>query len=414
MATKCLARPRVRAFGFCVEGALVGSSLGRTRHRVPSQLCTAYPPSDAARSIEKPLPCRYFATARYPEQSKASSSLGSLHIEKQLSEILTKAKSLTQSTTVPSEQSSQEALKSCERLAEALAGIEIDSDAESPNPTSNLLDLEDRRKRTDTQVRALTRAKRDRIADEASKAAYAIVTTPQVFITPPLLTIYVDTQALLNRPETIPPILEIYASKPLPRPDSSPIEYTDPNPNKASSAIPISIASTALDAAIDARNLPVCFDIVNTTVCAPAFRRNKLVRRALVPALGAAIAPAAAYSAASQWAAWQDTLDNEMARNVMFAGLLAYISFTATIGIVAVTTSNDQMDRVTWAGGTPLRERWLREDERAFVDRLAGAWGFQETWRRGEEEGPDWQKLREWAGLRGMVIDKTGLMEGME
>ena len=392
----------------------MGSSLGRTRRRVPSQLCTAYPPSNAARSITKPLPCRYFATAPYPEQSEASSSLGSPPIEKQLSEVLTKAKSLTQSNTVPSEQSSQEALKSCEGLAEALAGIEVDSDAGPPNPTLNLLDLEDRRKRTDTQVRALTRAKRDRIADGASKAAYAIVTTPQVFITPALLTIYVDTQALLNRPETIPPVLELYASKPLPRPGTSPIEYTDSNPNKASSAVPISIASTALAAAIDARNLPIAFDIVNTTVCAPAFRRNKLFRRALVPALGAAIAPAAAYSAASQWAAWQDTLDNEMARNVMFAGLLAYIGFTATIGIVAVTTSNDQMDRVTWAGGTPLRERWLREEERAFVDRLAGAWGFQESWRRGEEEGPDWQKLLEWAGLRGMVIDKTGLMEGME
>lgn len=331
-----------------------------------------------------------------------------------MSEVLSKARTLSRSATIPSEESTEEALQSCENLAGILADIEIDTNAESQNPTSSLLGLDQLRRRSESQTRNLTRAAHDRIAEEVSKAAYAVVTTPQVFITPPLLATYVATQTLLNRPEAIPPVFVLYASKPLPRPNTSPIEYTTSNRNKASSAVPISTASNALDAAIDAKNLPVCFDIINTTICAPAFRRNKLVRRALIPALGAVIAPAAAYSAAAQWAVWQDTMDNQMATNVMFAGLLAYVSFTATIGVVAVTTSNDQMDRVTWASGTPLRERWLREEERAMVDRLAGAWGFQESWRRGEEEGPDWQNLREWAGLRGMVLDKVGLMEGME
>ena len=255
---------------------------------------------------------------------------------------------------------------------------------------------------------------REQIADQVSKAAYDIITNPKVFITPLLLATYVDTQAKLNRPDTIPSVFSLYALKPTPRPNTSPIEYTASKPKRASSAVPTSTASRALDAAIDAKNLSICLDIINTTVCTPAFQKSKLVRRAFLPFLGVAIAPAAAYSAATQWAVWQDTMDSQLARNIMFAGLLAYISCTATIGVVAVATSNDQMSRVTWASGTPLRDRWLREEERAMVDRVAGAWGFHESWKRGEEEGPDWQKLREWAGLRGMVLDKAELMEGME
>ena len=103
-----------------------------------------------------------------------------------------------------------------------------------------------------------------------------------------------------------------------------------------------------------------------------------------------------------------------MARNMIFAGTLAYVGFTAMIGFVAITTSNDQMKRVTWATGLPLRERWLREEERALVDKLAIAWGFQDEFRRGEEEGQDWEALKEWAGLRGMIVDRVSLMEGME
>ncbi|KAI5301299.1 hypothetical protein KEM56_001835 [Ascosphaera pollenicola] len=72
------------------------------------------------------------------------------------------------------------------------------------------------------------------------------------------------------------------------------------------------------------------------------------------------------------------------------------------------------MNRVVWMPGTPLRERWLREKERAALDRIASAWGFKDVTRRGEEEGEDWEALREIIGLRGMVLDKTDLMDGME
>ena len=49
-----------------------------------------------------------------------------------------------------------------------------------------------------------------------------------------------------------------------------------------------------------------------------------------------------------------------------------------------------------------------------MVDQVAGAWGFQVINKRGEEEGGDWEALREWALMRGMVLDKPELMEGME
>ena len=414
MASKCIIRPRVRAFGFPVEGAQSSCPLNQFRRRAPCQACVAGPPSRFAGSIGSFTFRRHFANTGQQDVSKASSYLQSLPVEKQLSELLSKAKSLTQSTAVPSEESSKEALDSCKRLAATLVGVDIDPNADSHSPTSSLLDLEELRKRSGSPTRSLSRATRDKIAEEVSKVALDIISCPPVFITPSLLATYVDTQALLNRPEAVPPALLLYASKPFPRPGTNPIKYTASNPKKASSAIPISIASVALDAAIDAKNLPVCFDIINATVCAPAFLRNKLVRRALLPGIGAAMVPPAAYAAASQWAIWQDTMDNQLAMNVMFAGLLTYVGFTACIGVVAVATSNDQMDRVTWAIGTPLRERWLREEERAFVDRVAGAWGFQEPWKRGQEEGLDWQKLYEWAGLRAMVLDKVGLMEGME
>lgn len=84
------------------------------------------------------------------------------------------------------------------------------------------------------------------------------------------------------------------------------------------------------------------------------------------------------------------------------------------VGYVAVTTANDQMDRVTWASGVPLWERWVREEERAAIDSVAGAWGFQDVEKKGDEEGQDWEDLREYVGMKGMVLDKVALMEGME
>ena len=133
-----------------------------------------------------------------------------------------------------------------------------------------------------------------------------------------------------------------------------------------------------------------------------------------MPIGGLALAPLAAYSVASIFGAWQPMLDQQQATWMAFAGIMTYISAVSMTGYVAITTANDQMDRVTWAQGVPLWERWVREDERAAVDRVAGAWGFKSLEKRGEEEGVDWEDLREWVGRRGMVLDKVELMDGME
>ena len=249
---------------------------------------------------------------------------------------------------------------------------------------------------------------------ETTKLAHDILMHPGVFITLDHLDTYVSIQTLLGRPETLPEAFTLYAGKPIPRPNTPPTQYKTPNPNKTSSAIPASLADAALTAAIEKKDLSLALAIIDTTVCTPAFHRSKFIRKALPTLTGFALAPVAVWTLASQLSVYQESMDSAMATNVAFAGILAYVGFTATIGIVAVTTANDQMDRVTWATGMPLRERWLREEERAALDRVAGAWGFKEPRRRGEEEGGEWEELREFIGRRGMVLDRVELMEGME
>ncbi len=107
-------------------------------------------------------------------------------------------------------------------------------------------------------------------------------------------------------------------------------------------------------------------------------------------------------------------MSTSYATGIAFTGFLTYISTVSVLGYVVVTTANDQMDRVTWAKGVPLWERWVREEERAAWDRVAGKWGFADVERRGEEEGWEWEVLREEVGARGMVLDRAELMEGME
>jgi len=94
--------------------------------------------------------------------------------------------------------------------------------------------------------------------------------------------------------------------------------------------------------------------------------------------------------------------------------MLTYVGCVGSIGFIALTTANDQMERVTWAKGMPLRERWLREEERAAIDKVAMSFGFSESEKRGDEEGPEWEEFKEWCGVRGMVVDAVELMDGME
>lgn len=362
---------------------------------------------------------RSLATARMGSPSERRTPSPRM-AEQVLAEELKTAASVVKADAVPSEVAVQRALKICENLARSVVEP-IESPEKPPGlektPTSNLLSLDEQSRAQLVSFPTETLSRRpleDHTADSISSTAYSIVTDPKVFITPALLATYLYTQSALGRPESFPQIFDLYASKPIPQPGKMPIKYKDANSNRASSAVPLVLAHTALNAAIGAKDLPLCLSIIDTSVCTTAYRRNKILRRALLPFSGLALTPAAAYVLAAQLAHFQHSMDHQMATNMAFVGIVAYVGFTAMIGIVAIATANDQMDRITWAMGTPLRERWFREEERALVDRVAGAWGFQDEHKRGEEEGGEWEALREWALMRGMILDKPELMEGME
>lgn len=335
-------------------------------------------------------------------------------------ELLSKARAVIESPTIPETVVVEEALQACEDLAQILAGdappapqdINIDI-----IPASNLLSLEENKgnpKKQSQKEASLTLVAKNAALQLVSSTAYQIVTDPKVFVTPRILSMYVNVQSLLGRPGSFPEIFKLYASKPIPKSGTTPIRFSTPNPKKPSAHIPLPIANTALTAAIRFRNLPLCFDVIESSVCAPAFRISKFLRKAFIPVSAAVLAPFAIHQLASQLAVYQSTMDTQLATRMYFGGILAYVSFTSVIGYVAITTSNDQMDRVTWAQGTPMYERWIREEERMMIDRIAGAWGFQQRSKRGEETGPDWEGLRELTGMRRMILDRTDLMDGMQ
>ncbi|GKT42279.1 uncharacterized protein ColSpa_02460 [Colletotrichum spaethianum] len=249
--------------------------------------------------------------------------------------------------------------------------------------------------------------------DTISESAYEIIAHPTVSIGPQVLDLYVNIQARLGRPETLPHVFELYASKPKAKAVEGSITYVQQNPNRADKAIEAAVAETALGAAIDAKNLDAAIGIVEACYATQAFYRQKLLRKALLPASAVSAAPFGVYALASNLSAFQNTMEPVTATKFAFAAILAYLGFTATIGMVAKTTVNDHMRRVTWAPGIPLHQRWLREEERAGMDDIACAWGYREKWRHGEEGGIEWESLKEYLGLKGMMLDRVELMEGM-
>lgn len=340
--------------------------------------------------------------------------------EQVLEKALGKAAKVLDTDTTPSETAVQEALHTCENLARSIAeSIEPRESNKAPpkpekTPTSSLLSLEDRAIPAPHSDLPLSMSTEKTARERVSSLAYKIVTDPKVFVTPALLATYVYTQSVLGRPQSFPEVFEVYASKPVPIPNSKPVRYKDSNPKSSTSAVPYVLAHTALTAALETKDLPLCLKIVVATAYTTAFKREKAIRRGFFPFTAAVLTPPAAYVMATQLAGAQQTMETSLATGLGFFGILTYVAATATLGIVAVTTHNDQMDRVTWAKGTPLRERWIREEERAMIDRIAGAWGFENPEKRGDEEGPEWEGLRDWVGRRGMILDDADLMEGME
>lgn len=323
---------------------------------------------------------------------------------------------------IPSEEMTMTALRACWRkdLKIALDSAEQRSEASTVvDPASHLLGLDSNTKAPQHVDAAAAEAKAtpvmrvQDVVDKFSDAAYAIITHPTVVITPQVLELYVELQSRLGKPETLPQAFELFASKPRPRLASGSIQYAEPNPGKLSNAVPSAVADVALTAAIEAKNLDAAVGIVESTYATTATRRQRLLNKAFFPAVVFGATPITIYLVATNLSLLQNSMEPTMARNVAFAAILAYVAFTATIGGVAATTTNDQMKRVTWAPGTPLRQRWLREEERAAYDKIALAFGFSEQTRWGEEEGEEFLLLREFILRRGMILDAVELMPGM-
>ena len=333
---------------------------------------------------------------------------------------LARALEVLDTSSAPPENALIVSLRICEHLASNIV-----EPSEPPEPaskpskptttaTSNLLALEVHAAKQSSSKRVSKAHAQGALRDEVSSTAYRIVTDPKVFLTSRLLSLYINVQSLLRRPQTFPEIFDLYATKPIPRAGSSPITYTQQNPESAKAAIPLQIASTALDAALRERDLALCLNIITTTVATSAFRRAKFFRKALMPSIGLGLSPAAAYVLATTYADVQDRLDPDRAMWSSMIGFMTYFTMVAVTGFAAVTTESRHHDRITWRPGTPLNRRWYREQERLFTDRVAQAWGFQDYLKRGLEEGEDWENLRAWAMTRSMDLDRTELLEHME
>lgn len=328
------------------------------------------------------------------------------------------AESLTTSTgaqeLIPTEEQLLRVLREYQNIAHRLVDLKdsapkADRGKKDGTATSALLSSVNRKQASSTITKAT-------ILSSISTKAFNIALAPNTFITSDVLKTYISLQSLLGQPQDFPQVLELYRTKFAPRRASSGqgVEYTEPNPSSPSAAIPPAIADDALAAAITAHDLPLALSVIDNTYCTQAYKRSKFLRSALFPLAGVVLTPLAAYTLASRFSDLQNTMDPSNATGIAMAGILTYTTAVATIGYVALTTANDQMVRVTWATGMPLWERWVREEERSAVDKVAQAWGFKSMDRWGEEEGVEWEALKEWTGLRGMTIDRVELMEGME
>ncbi|KAL3494754.1 hypothetical protein BJX62DRAFT_27109 [Aspergillus germanicus] len=347
---------------------------------------------------------RYASTA--PSQTTPSDLGTSLSgIEKGSAE-------LRNSQTVPSNEAVVAVLQHCLDVAEAIAQPDRASKT-GDNEISSLLHLEEKNS-SKKALKPNRSAHQQPSADALCRLVHDLITDEKIFISPETLTLYVKIHTLFKRPERFPEIFHLYANKPIPEENSSPVKYLRPNPKSINSAIPVGLANMALDVAISQRNLGLVLAIIDNTFCAPAFHRAKFFKKAAIPLGLLGTTPAACYAAASWAATFQNTMEPSTATAIAFAATLAYVGGTSSVGLLAITTANDHMERVVWLPGVPLRDRWLREEERAALDKVAVAWGFKDLYMRGEEEGEEWENLREFIGIRGMILDKTDLMQGMQ
>ena len=386
--------------------------------RLPIVRESRTPTSDFHAQTSKRINRLPFHSAATITRRYASYSATNTSPDAALKDIARDASALHESNAVASNEVVVQLLQRCQRVAEYLVSQERDQSEETSgdegNAISSLLDLEEKQTAAKSKAQPQSSYPDPRLAESVSKIVINILKDEKVFISPEALSSCTETLTLLRRAEHFPEIFNLYANKPVPEENSSPVKLLKPNPKSVNSAVPAELANMALGIAIEQKNLPLVLAIIDNTFCAPAFHRAKIFKKAGVPLAGLAAAPAACYAIASWAATFQNTMDPNVATGIAFAATLAYVGGTSSMGILAITTANDQMERVVWIPGIPLRQRWLREEERAAMDRVAVAWGFKDPYMRGEEVGEEWASLREFIGMRGMILDKTELMQGME
>lgn len=320
---------------------------------------------------------------------------------------------------IPSEHDVLAVLLHCNRAASLAVGSSTSQltrkSIESDTAASSLLSLDGSVAQSEQPLAAQVSedSRPSDLTDHISQVAFEVISHPAVVVTPQVLEAYVVIQARLGRAETLPYILSLYASKPKPQQTSGSIEYVSQNPEQAVKALEPDLVEKALDAAIEAKNLDAAIGVIENTYATKAFVRQKLLRKALIPAAVTAVVPVAVYLAASNIANLQSSFDQGTATAVAAAGILAYVGFTGSMGLLAVLTQNDQMKRVTWAPGITLRERWLREEQRAAFDKVACSFGFSQAHKFGEEEGGEFEALRQFVLRKGMLLDRVELMQGM-
>ncbi|EWC48860.1 hypothetical protein DRE_00165 [Drechslerella stenobrocha 248] len=242
--------------------------------------------------------------------------------------------------------------------------------------------------------------------------AYHIAIHPYTFISPRVLTEYIKLAAILKDPSTLPSIFKLYANKPVLHDVSKPAKK--PFPNAPNNAIPYDCAKAGLQVAIAAKNMPLALEIIDNSVSTRAWCRRKLVTKLLPFTATIGAIPIGLYKIADWIAQFQEQWLHEKAMTYAFLGFMTYYICTGSLGLIALLTWNDHMIRVNWIPGVYLRERWFMEEQRALTDRVAMAWGYQEPYKRGLESGWEWEMLRHWAGVKGMIIDSSEMVEGRE
>lgn len=326
------------------------------------------------------------------------------------------------SESVPEEAPILAILRNAQQLADVLVHTQLSRKQEAIQSTSEakaeendssffsgLSDADD----TALPAASLSDSERRSLALALAKSLYILLEDPKVYISDSILTLYVEILTSLRLPQYLPKIFHLYATKPIPKPNSNPIKYTQPYASAPKYAIPLRLADMAIESAISIRDMPLAVAMIDTTVATPQFKTAKFIRKAALPLTLASSVVPLAWTLSSQAANWQITWEPETFFWMCIAGSTAYLGTMGTLLYITVTTWNDHHKRVRWVPGTPMGRRWFREEERYYFDRIALTWGFQDENRHGEETGEEWEALREMLGLRWFELDRSSLLPGM-